>query len=98
MPNADRKLGGRALSRQASSSTPWISEETGPEATIEALMSVVAYFQIPIDHAQHILRKTEHAVSQWRTQGRALGMTNGELDAFSDAFEHPQRNAARQAG
>ena len=75
----------------------WISEETGPEATIEALMSVVAYFQIPIDRAQRILRETEHAVSRWRDQGRTLGMTHGELDAFSEAFEHPERNAARQA-
>ena len=27
----------------------------------------------------------------------ALGMTNQELDQFADAFEHPQREAARKA-
>ena len=75
----------------------WISEDTGPEATIEALLSVLPYFRIPRLQANEILSRIERAVSQWRQTGLALGMTNHELDQFADAFEHPEREAARQA-
>jgi len=75
----------------------WISEETGPEATIEAMLSVIAYFRIPPARAKEILGETERAVAGWRNTGQALGMTNRELEQFADAFEHPERQAARQA-
>ncbi len=74
----------------------WVSEETGPEATIDALMSVVAYFRISRDRARAILAEVEGAVSTWRAEGRALGLTAGELDAFAEAFEHEEREAARR--
>ena len=75
----------------------WISEETGPEATIEALLSVLAYFRITPARAREILAVVESAVSKWRDQGRALGMSDRELESFAEAFEHPERDAARQA-
>jgi serine/threonine-protein kinase HipA len=75
----------------------WISEETGPEATIEALLSVIPYFQITKERAKEILLQMEHAISQWREAGKALGMTERELEQFSEAFEHPEREAARRA-
>lgn len=75
----------------------WISEETGPEATIDALLSVIPYFQITAERAKEILLKIEHALSRWREAGLALGMTERELDQFSEAFEHPEREAARRA-
>lgn len=74
----------------------WISDETGPEATIDALMSVTAYFRIPLDRARRILAEIERAVSRWRDHGRTLGMNGAELDAFAEAFEHPERKAARR--
>ena len=74
----------------------WISEDTGPEATIEALLSVIPYFQITKERAKEILLKLEHAISQWREAGKALGMTGRELEQFSEAFEHPEREAARR--
>ena len=74
----------------------WISEETGPEATIDALFSVIAYFRIPLARAREILGEIERAVSRWRDCGRALGMSDRELDLFTDAFEHPERKAARE--
>lgn len=73
----------------------WISEDTGPEASIEALMSVIAYFRIPLNRARAILNEVDRAVAGWRRQGKALGMTVKELDAFADAFEHTERRAAR---
>ena len=74
----------------------WISEEAGPEATIEALMSVTEYFRIPRPRAVEILAAVENAVAQWRQRGAALGMTNRELENFADAFEHAEREAVRK--
>lgn len=73
----------------------WISEDTGPEASIEALMSVAPYFRIGRDTAVRILAKVEQATSRWRQVGRSIGMSNRELDQFVDAFEHRERDLAR---
>ena len=74
----------------------WVSEDTGPEATIDALMSVIAYFRIGRDRAKTVLGEIENAVAKWREAGRALGMTVEELDSFTEAFEHVERKAARR--
>lgn len=74
----------------------WVSEDTGAEATIEALMSVIPYFRISAPRAREILRDVEHTVSRWRPVGRSLGMTTQELDDFAEAFEHVERWAARR--
>lgn len=75
----------------------WISEDAGPEATVEALLSVLPYFRISRPRANAILGRIDHALSQWRETGLALGMTNPELEQFAEAFEHPEREAARKA-
>ncbi|MGX5805504.1 type II toxin-antitoxin system HipA family toxin [Bradyrhizobium sp. Arg314] len=75
----------------------WVSEETGPEATIDALMSVIAYFRISRDRAREILGQVEGAVARWREDGGELGMTSQELESFTDAFEHSERQAAQRA-
>lgn len=75
----------------------WISAETGPEATIDALMSVTMYFRIPVRRAKTFLREVVNAVGEWRPLGRNLGMSKSELDDFADAFEHPEINAAQKA-
>ena len=75
----------------------WISEESGPDATIDALLSVAPYFRIAPARAKTILAEVEAAVATWRKQGKALGMTSVELDQFADAFEHEERQAAQRA-
>lgn len=75
----------------------WISEDTGPEASIDALISVLPYFRIAKDRAQAILTEVEAAVSEWRAEGARVGMSSAELDDFIDAFEHEERHAARIA-
>jgi serine/threonine-protein kinase HipA len=75
----------------------WVSEESGPEATIEALLSVTAYFRITARRAKEILREVERAVSGWRKLGRALGLKNRDLEQFAEAFEHSERETARKA-
>ena len=73
----------------------WISEDTGPAATIEALTSVCPYFRLSSGRAAEILAQVERAVAVWRNLGRELGMSDGELDPFEEAFEHDERAAAR---
>ncbi|MFG1266184.1 MULTISPECIES: type II toxin-antitoxin system HipA family toxin [Xanthobacter] len=74
----------------------WVSEEAGPEASIDALMSVAPYFRIASARAKAILTEVEAAVATWREEGRALGMTNEDLASFADAFEHGERQAAKR--
>lgn len=75
----------------------WVSDEAGPEATIDALMSATTYFRIATRRAKTILREVVDAVVTWRKLGRKLGMTDSELESFADAFEHDEINAARKA-
>jgi serine/threonine-protein kinase HipA len=74
----------------------WISEDAGPEMTVDALMSVIAYFRITKARAKEILSEVVHAVDGWRMTGQSIGMSDEELEPFVDAFEHVERNAARQ--
>jgi serine/threonine-protein kinase HipA len=75
----------------------WITEETGPGATIDALLDAAPYFQVSPSRAREILSEIERAVGGWREHGRALGMDAAELDQFADAFEHAERGNARRA-
>jgi serine/threonine-protein kinase HipA len=75
----------------------WVSEDAGPGATIEALMSALPYFRIAVPRARQMLREEEQAVSRWHSMGHSLGMSTQELDQFADAFEHVERTAARTA-
>ena len=76
----------------------WISEDTGPEASIEALMSVAPYFRLDDLRAQSIVLEVEASVASWQEEGHKLGMTDGELGHFAEAFEHDEREAARKVG
>lgn len=75
----------------------WISEDTGPAASVDALRSVAPYFRIGQLRAKEILSEVERAVSTWRRRGRALSMTGAELDQFEPAFEHAERWARPRA-
>lgn len=59
-------------------------------------MSVIAYFRLPLPKAKLIFREVESAVSCWREVGRGLGMDKRMLEAFAEAFEHPERSAAQR--
>ncbi len=64
----------------------WISYDTGPEASLDALRSVAAYFRIKSDQAEAIIAQVGAAATTWRQVGAGLGMTTTELDAFAEAF------------
>lgn len=74
----------------------WISEQSGPEASVEALISICAYCRIDIAKAKSILKAVNKAVARWRERGSEIGMTDFELDQFTDAFEHKDRAAAHR--
>jgi serine/threonine-protein kinase HipA len=74
----------------------WISEDAGPDMTIDALMSVIAYFRITDTRAREILSDVVHAVNDWRKTGQSIGMSDEELEPFADAFEHGERDAAKK--
>ncbi|MDP9011644.1 MAG: type II toxin-antitoxin system HipA family toxin [Pseudomonadota bacterium] len=73
----------------------WISEDAGPNASVEALMAVAPYFKLDQKSAIQILAEVERAVSTWRIRGRELGMSTRELEQFADAFEHREREVAQ---
>lgn len=74
----------------------WISEESGPAASIAALFSASSDFKIDERRARKLLGDVEHAVARWRPLGRELGMSDAELEAFEPAFEHDERDVARR--
>jgi serine/threonine-protein kinase HipA len=63
--------------------------------TIDALMSVIAYFRITASRAREILSDVMQAVNGWRKTGQSIGMSEVELEPFADAFEHGERAAAK---
>jgi serine/threonine-protein kinase HipA len=74
----------------------WISEDAGPAASIEALISAARYFRINPDASVRILIEVERAVSKWREIGREIGMSDRELDQYADAFEHRERGVVKR--
>lgn len=76
----------------------WISESSGPVAALDPLMEVAPYFGIKPERAREIVAEVDRAVSDWRTRGREIGMSEVELDQFADAFEHDERDAACRIG
>lgn len=75
----------------------WISEDAGPAASIENLLEASTIFGLSKKSALEILRTVEDALATWRDHARTLGMTDTEIDAFEEAFEHEERVAAARA-
>lgn len=78
-------------------SKTWLTEDTGPIDDVGVLLARCAYFGLNRAQATVVLAEVLAAVSQWRTVGQSpdVGLGAAELDAFEDAFEHPQTAAAR---
>ncbi|MDT8370332.1 MAG: type II toxin-antitoxin system HipA family toxin [Longimicrobiales bacterium] len=74
----------------------WISESSGPAASLDLLLEAAPYFQVKPARAREIVGEVDRAVSTWRIRGREIGMSNAELDHFADAFEHAEREVARR--
>lgn len=80
-------------------SKTWLTEDTGPIDSIEMLLGACNYFALSRPQALQILNEVLDAVLQWRRVALTpeVGLTNEELGAFEDAFEHDQTDDAREA-
>ncbi len=63
--------------------------------SIDALLSAAPYFGITASRAASTIAEVEQAVATWRTVGTGLGLSDADLEAHADAFEHDARAAAQ---
>jgi serine/threonine-protein kinase HipA len=66
----------------------WISEDTGPTASLTALRSAAPYFHIKKSRANDLITGVQNIIGTWRTVGADIGMTPAELNQFGEAFEN----------
>lgn len=70
-------------------SKTWLSEDSGPIATIEQLLDQAARFELSQPQAQSILDEVVTAVKRWREVATApdVGLQAHEINDFKPAFE-----------
>jgi serine/threonine-protein kinase HipA len=51
---------------------------------------------ITASRAKEILSDVMHAVNGWHKTGQSIGMSEEELEPFTDAFEHGERAVAKR--
>jgi serine/threonine-protein kinase HipA len=68
---------------------------TDTRASVEALMSVAAYFRLEASDALEVLAEVTRAVTRWRTVAKSYGLLQQDLDAMEPAFEHAEGELAR---
>jgi serine/threonine-protein kinase HipA len=68
----------------------WLSEDSGPSASLQDAVELAPYFHVRRDEARGILREVLAAVTSWRQVARTpeVDMTDAEAEAFVPAFEH----------
>jgi serine/threonine-protein kinase HipA len=64
-----------------------INEQDG-EASLELALSVSGYFRLSPAQARQIAYEVGKAVSGWRKEARAFGISAAEADIVASAFEH----------
>jgi serine/threonine-protein kinase HipA len=68
---------------------------TDTRASVDALMSVAAYFRLEASGALEVLAEVTRAVTRWRTVAKSHGLMQQDLDAMEPAFEHAEGERAR---
>ena len=63
-------------------------------ASIELALEVAEYFTLDGDQARAIAKDVAEAVADWRTIAATLGISAGEIDRMSTAFEHDDMQVA----
>jgi serine/threonine-protein kinase HipA len=88
-----------APDRVSTLKTP-ISETSGNEASVEALLDVSKEFDLEAKNAATIIAEMAASISaQWKPMATILGMTATEVRGYNDAFEHEEgRKALTLAG
>jgi serine/threonine-protein kinase HipA len=75
----------------------WISEDSGPEMSIQEALKVCGYFNLNEEKAKKILGEVVTAVGQWKkvASSQDVQMTADELDDYELAFEHETLKEAK---
>jgi serine/threonine-protein kinase HipA len=78
------------------SAKTWLSEDSGPAATITDALNAAAFFGLQRDRALQILAKVHAATKTWRQVAASplVGMKARDLRDFAPAFEHAQAECA----
>ena len=63
-------------------------------ASLELALSVADYFELSGDQARATAADVGAAVSTWRKEASALGLSNSEIERMASAFEHKDLEAA----
>jgi serine/threonine-protein kinase HipA len=64
-------------------------------ASLKLALNVAGYFELAPQEALRIAAEVAKAVSRWRKEAAALGLTKPEIDRMASAFEHEDLAAAR---
>ncbi|MBL8314242.1 MAG: type II toxin-antitoxin system HipA family toxin [Rubrivivax sp.] len=80
-------------------SKTWLTPGSGPIDSVPALLENAAYFHLGPGQALEVLRDVVDAVQAWRAVAAhpSIGLTPAAMNAFVDAFEHEQLQAAQRA-
>ena len=68
----------------------WISEDAGESTSLAEALAVAPLFGFTRGAESAVLNEVKSAVANWRTIGRAIGMSAAAIDSFAPAFEHPE--------
>jgi serine/threonine-protein kinase HipA len=64
-------------------------------ASLRLALSVAGYFELDDRAAREIAAEVGRAVSTWREEAGALGLTQAQIDRMASAFEHEDLRVAR---
>lgn len=78
-------------------SKTWLSEESGPIASLQQLIAGASYFGLDRHDAEQVAAQMARVIADWRAvaTSRDVGLAESELDGFEAAFEHADAQAAR---
>lgn len=65
-------------------------------ASLDLAMSVISNFRISKQSAIHIIKEVTKAVTEWRVVAKEFGLSSGEIDRMSSAFEHDDLKKAQK--
>jgi serine/threonine-protein kinase HipA len=76
-----------------------ISEISGAEASIEALIEHAAFFDLTSDAASKAIHRMATTISEsWETMARERGMDRASINVYRPAFEHDEMKIALVLG
>ncbi|MDA1315287.1 MAG: HipA domain-containing protein [Acidobacteria bacterium] len=64
-------------------------------ASLDLALEVAGYFGLPPEEARAAVAQVAAATAQWRMEAAELGLTKGEIERMSTAFEHEELKAAQ---